>query len=129
MECKSRILTTHWSGERRPYRRVLGAKTLIGDTAWSFDGDYLGKIKEVMIDLQSGRVAYVVLSIGGLLGIGEKLFAVPWDSLLIDEGNKQFVVDATLRQLENVPGFAKDKWPDAADPDWRAQIHGYYHRP
>jgi hypothetical protein len=57
--------------ERVAYRRVLGAKTLTGDTAWSFDGDYLGKIKEIMIDLQSGPVAYVVLSIGGLLGIGE----------------------------------------------------------
>jgi hypothetical protein len=56
-----------------------------------------------------------------------KLFAVTWDALLIGEGNKQIVVHATLQQFENVPDFAKGKWPDAADPDWRAQIHGYYH--
>jgi hypothetical protein len=59
-------------------RRVLGASTLTGDRVRNSAGDDLGKIEEIMIDLASGRVAYAVLSFGGFLGIGDKLFAVPW---------------------------------------------------
>ena len=126
MDRGSRVLTTHKSGSGRRYRRVLGAKTLTSDRVRNCSGDELGKVKEIMIDLQSGRVAYVVLAYGGLLGLGEKLFAVPWDKLVVDEGNKELVLDASLEQLENAAGFAKDRWPDMADPDWRAQVHDYY---
>src|SRR4029077_12988386 len=123
MDRKSKVVTTHKSGETRRYRQVLGAKTLTGDRVRSVAGDNLGQVKEIMIDLQSGRVAYVVLSVGGFMGIGGKLFAAPWGALTIDEGNREFVIDASIQELEGAPGFAKDNWPDMANPDWRAQIH------
>jgi len=125
MDRKSKVVTTHSSGESRRYRRVLGAKTLTGDHVRSVTGDNLGRVKEIMIDLQSGRVAYVVLSFGGFMGMADKLFAAPWDAFTIDEGNRELVIDATIQQLENAPGFAKDNWPDTPSPDWRTQIHGY----
>ena len=126
MDCRSRVLTTHRSGDRRRYRRVLGAKTLTSDRVRNFAGDDLGKVKEIMVDLQSGRVAYVVLAYGGFMRFCKKLFAVPWDELMIDEGNKELVLNASVEQLENAPGFARDNWPDTADPDWRAQIHDHH---
>jgi len=118
---------TTTSRDRRR-RRVLSAGTLAGDRVRNAAGEDLGKVEEIMIDLASGRVAYVVLSFGGFLGIGDKLFAVPWQALRIDEGEHQFVLDVDRKTLENAPGFDKDNWPDMADPSFGAAIHQHYGR-
>jgi len=67
---------------------VLSASTLSGDTVRNAAGDDLGSVKEIMVDIPSGRVAYAVLSFGGFLGMGDKLFAVPWSALTVDEDEK-----------------------------------------
>jgi sporulation protein YlmC with PRC-barrel domain len=108
------------------YRRVLSASTLAGDSVRNAAGDDLGKVNEIMLDILSGRVAYAVLSFGGVLGIGNKLFAVPWNILRVDEDEKCFVMDVDKTTLENAPGFDKDNWPDMADPKWGNQIYNYY---
>jgi sporulation protein YlmC with PRC-barrel domain len=118
---------TTTSRDRRR-RRVLSAGTLAGDRIRNTAGEDLGKVEEIMIDVASGRVAYVVLSFGGFLGIGDKLFAVPWDSLRVDEGEHQFVLEVDKQTLENAPGFDKDNWPDMADPAFGASIHQHYGR-
>ena len=79
-----------------------------------------------MLDVASGRVAYAVLSYGGFLGMGQKLFAVPWSALTLDTENKRFTLDVEKDRLENAPGFDSDKWPDMADPSWQKEVHGYY---
>jgi sporulation protein YlmC with PRC-barrel domain len=114
------------SSRDRRRRRVLSAGTLAGDRVRNTAGDDLGKIEEIMIDLPTGKVAYVVLSFGGFLGIGDKLFAVPWRALRIDEGEHQFVLDIDKRTLENAPGFDKNNWPDMADPAFADMIHAHY---
>jgi len=116
------------SSRDRRRRRVLSAGTLAGDRVRNSAGEDLGKVEEIMIDLASGRVAYVVLSFGGFLGIGDKLFAVPWSALRIDEGEHQFVLDVDRHTLENAPGFDKDNWPDMADPSFGSSIHKHYGR-
>lgn len=58
-----------------------------------------------MLDVPSGRVAYAVLSFGGFLGMGEKLFAEPWSALTLDTVNKRFVLDVTKDRLTDAPGF------------------------
>jgi len=108
------------------YRRVLSASTLAGDSVRNAAGEDLGKVNEIMIDILSGRVAYAVLSFGGVLGMGSKLFAVPWNVLRVDEDEKCFVMDVDKRTLENAPGFDKDNWPDMADPKWGTQLYSYY---
>ena len=108
------------------YRRVLSASTLAGDSVQNSVGEALGKVDELMIDIPSGRVAYAVLSIGGFLGMGNKLFAVPWSALRVDEDKKIFVLDVDKKKLENAPGFDKDNWPDMADVAWGTQIYSYY---
>jgi sporulation protein YlmC with PRC-barrel domain len=108
------------------YRRVLSASTLGGDHVQNSAGEDLGKVNEIMIDIPSGKVAYAVLSFGGFLGMGNKLFALPWSALKLDEGKKCFVLDVDKKKLENAPGFDKDNWPDMADTTWGNEIFSYY---
>ena len=107
-------------------RRVLSAKTLAGDRVVNNRGEDLGKIEDLMIDLEGGRVAYGVLSFGGILGVGDKLFAIPWGALRVDEAEKRFVLNVDKELLKQAPGFDKNNWPDMADPAWGAQLYGYY---
>lgn len=110
----------------KEYRRVLSASTLVGDTVRNPQGTEIGKVEEMMLDLMDGRVAYVVLSFGGFLGIGEKLFAIPWRHVSVDEANKCLVVDIPKEKLEKAQGFDKDNWPDMSDPSWEQVNEGYY---
>jgi sporulation protein YlmC with PRC-barrel domain len=112
----------------RKFRRVLSASTLAGDSVKNAEGDDLGKVDEIMIDIPSGRVAYAVLSFGGILRMGNKLFAVPWEVLTIDEDQKCFILNVDRATLENAPGFDKDNWPDMADQAWGTQIYSHYGR-
>ena len=74
----------------RRFRRVLAANTLAGDSVMNSAGEDLGKVDKIMINTASGRVAYVVLSFGGFMRMGNKLFAVPWDVLTVDQDRKCF---------------------------------------
>ena len=76
--------------------------------------------------MRSRRIAYAVLSFGGVLGMGEKLFAVPWSALKLDTVNKRFTLDINKDRLEGAPGFDKGAWPRMADRSWATQVHSYY---
>ena len=82
-----------------------------------------------MLDVRGGRIAYAVLAVGGVLGIGEKFFAIPWRSLTLDTDNKQFILDVDKERLQNAPGFDKEHWPSMADPRWATSIYEYYDTP
>jgi sporulation protein YlmC with PRC-barrel domain len=109
-----------------PGPELMGADTLLGKDVYNRQDESLGDVKEIMIDMRSGKVVYAVLSFGGFLGIGEKLFAVPWSALMLDTVNKRFLLDADRQKLENAPGFDPDHWPDMADQTWRASVDEYY---
>ena len=109
-----------------PTRRVMSAASLASDSLRNKAGEKVGSITDIMIDLPSGRVAYAVLSFGGILGFGEKLFAIPWEALTLDEDNKCFILDIDKGTLENAPGFDKNNWPDMADASWGTDLHNYY---
>ena len=79
-----------------------------------------------MLDISNGKVCYAVLSFGGFLGMGDKLFAVPWNALKLDTENKRFELNVKKDRLKDAPGFEKDDWPDMADQSWVAEIHSYY---
>jgi sporulation protein YlmC with PRC-barrel domain len=105
---------------------MMGAKTLIGEEVYGDNNEYLGDIKEIMLEMDAGKVAYAVLSFGGFIGLREKLFAVPWDALKLDTVNERFVLNVDTDRLENAPGFDKDDWPDMSDKAWAHVIRGYY---
>ena len=106
--------------------KVMSASTLTGDNVVNIQNENLGKIEHIMLDLASGRVAYAVLSFGGFLGVGNKLFALPWSSLTVDTASKQLVLNVDKKLLENAPGFDEENWPDMADRTWATGINKYY---
>lgn len=109
-----------------PGPRLMGADTLVGNDVYNKQDEDLGDIKEIMLDTSSGEVCYAVLSFGSFLGMGEKLFAVPWKALTLDTENKRFVLDVDKERLKDAPGFDKEQWPNMADQSWSNDIHTYY---
>ena len=109
-----------------PGPELMGAETLIGDLVFNHQGEELGEIKEIMLDMRNGKVGYAVMSFGGFLGMGDKLFAVPWNALKLDTRNHRFVLHVEKDRLTDAPGFDKGRWPDMADHAWTANIHNYY---
>lgn len=105
---------------------VMSASTLTGDTIRNRKDETLGTIEDIMIDIGDSRIAYAVLSVGGFLGMGDKYFAVPWDSLELDTANKCMVLNTDKEAFEKAPGFDKDNWPDFADRVWGASIYNHY---
>ncbi|MBZ0292733.1 MAG: PRC-barrel domain-containing protein [Anaerolineae bacterium] len=106
--------------------RVLSASTLMHTGVVNPKGESLGQIEEFMLDLDAGRVAYAVLSFGGFMGLGDKLFAIPWEMMQFDTDRERIILDITRERLENAPGFDKNNWPSTANDDWLNKIYSYY---
>ncbi|QBQ99093.1 PRC-barrel domain-containing protein [Paraburkholderia pallida] len=107
-----------------PY--IMAARTLDGDRVFSLDNEEIGKIKDIMLDVERRRVAYAVMSSGGFLGIGDKLLALPWAALTLDTTRKCFVLNVASERVKTAPGFDKDHWPSMADVGWATTLNEYY---
>jgi sporulation protein YlmC with PRC-barrel domain len=114
------------TGHAGPGPALMGADTLLGDGVVNGANEDLGDIKEIMLDMNTGQVAYAVLAFGGFLGMHEKLFAVPWQALHLDTVNKRFVLDVEKERLKHAPGFDKHAWPDMSDVQWASLVHSFY---
>lgn len=79
-----------------------------------------------MLDPETGRVAYAVLSFGGFLGFGGKLYAVPWCALELDADQRSFILNASKETLERAPVFHEEDWPDFTDQEWGHRVHRFY---
>jgi len=111
---------------RGPGPELMGAETLIGNDVVNAKDESLGSIKEIMLDMRSGKIGYAVLSFGGFLGMGEKLFAVPWTALALDTKNKRFVLNVEKDRLKGAPGFDATHWPNMVDQSWMNEVHSFY---
>jgi sporulation protein YlmC with PRC-barrel domain len=109
-----------------PGPRLMTAATLIGDDIVNPLGEKLGRLHDIMLDVPNGRIAYAVLSTGGVLGVGERLFAVPWQMLQLNTDDRNMILDIAKERIELAPGFDKNQWPSMADPTWGTQVHDYY---
>lgn len=105
---------------------ILSSSTLTGDNVVGRDGETLGTLKDLMIDLPSGTVAYAVLARGGFGGVGEKLFAVPWSLLSVDTDNERLTLDVDEQLLDDSPGFDPDNWPSFSDMAWRSSVDRHF---
>ena len=105
---------------------VLSTNKVIGDSVVNRAGENLGKIEELMLDLEKGRVAYAVLSFGGFMGMGEKLFAVPFEALKLDASREHFTLDVDKEKLKNAPSFDTNHPPKASDRTWGAEVYKFY---
>jgi sporulation protein YlmC with PRC-barrel domain len=118
--------SSQYTNAEGPGPRLMSASTLEGDKVVNRQGEDLGEIDEIMLDVPRGKIAYAVMSAGGLMGIGEKLFAIPWSALTLDTDNKCFVLDVEKQRLKDAPGFDKDHWPSMADQQFSTQVHTFY---
>ena len=88
---------------------------ICGSGVTGADGEALGTITEIMFDTDDGRVAYAVLAYGGMLGVGEKLFAIPWVAFEVEAASGEISLPLTRDRLDALPGFDKDAWPTEPD--------------
>lgn len=119
-------LKTNGNGLGHSLRHLVSSSSLQSNAVKNAEGDSLGDIKDIMIDVRDGSISYVVLSFGGLLGMGKKYFAVPWQAFKLDQVEKCFRLDISKDRLKDAPGFDHDAWPDMADQTWSKSIHTYY---
>jgi len=104
------------------------ASSIIGTKVVNPKAESLGDIKEIVIDPSTGRVAYVVVSFGGFLSMGEKLFAIPFSSFEYNLANNEYVLHVPKERLENAPGFDAEHWPSMSDEKWNRDVYKYYGR-
>ncbi|MCH8531882.1 MAG: PRC-barrel domain-containing protein [Saccharospirillum sp.] len=107
---------------------LLSAGTITGDEVCNMQEEKLGKIQDLVLDIGEGKVRYAVLASGGFLGMGDRLFAIPWSALKLDKENRRFKLDINAERLKDAPGFDKDNWPDMTDSTWHSSIESYYVR-
>lgn len=110
-----------------PVKR-LTATSLVGDSIENSEGDDLGSVNDLMINLLNGQVEYVVVEFGGVLGVGEKLFAIPFSEFTVNEEREVLILDRSSDYLKNSPGFDKDHWPDTNDHDAYFENVGNYYQ-
>lgn len=96
-------------------RRTLPVSSLLGSRVVNLQGEDLGDVTEVMLDAESGSVAYAVLRVTHLLGMREHLFALPWPSIHPDLEAGRVVVDLSKERLQHSKGFDRSHWPDHGD--------------
>ena len=109
-------------------RKAFQSNNVIGLPVKNPEKEDLGTIEEVVIDIERGTVAYVVLSFSGFFGFSEKFFAIPWSEFNLEHGEDGpfFLLDTDRKKLSRLPGFNKQDWPDRAAADWDAAIDDHY---
>lgn len=106
---------------------VVPASKIIGETVVNRQSENVGKIDELVIDAKKNRIIYAVLSFGGFMGMGNKLFAMPWEAFEFSTTENKLVLNVDKEKLKAAPGFEKgDKWPDFKDKLWGESIYNYY---
>ena len=104
----------------------LSATSIIGDGVENMSEEKLGKIDDLMVNLNTGHIEYAILDFGSFLGIGGKLFAIPFSELKVEPNRKIFVLNRDKEYLKNIPGFDKDHWPDTNDHRYFNEVNTYW---
>jgi sporulation protein YlmC with PRC-barrel domain len=105
---------------------LLGTTSFYGDSVYDVAGRFVGEIEELVVDIESGRIAYALMAIGGFLGMGRQLFAMPWAAVTVDRTYQRCVINVDLERLIGAPAPDGDLLPRMADPDWARALHAYF---
>jgi len=128
---RSQVRRSGYQDPEKPGAPVTRASKLIGAPVKNSAGEDLGKIEDIVMEPNGGRVRYAVLSFGGFLGVGDKWFAVPWRYMTIEFDKEKkdrfhFVYNVDKEKLKKAPGFDKSNWPDFGDSKWTLEIDTFF---
>jgi hypothetical protein len=115
--------------EKRETATLIGSDKVEGTNVYRSNGDKIGSIERVMLDKQSGKVAYAVMSFGGFLGIGHDHYPVPWSLLTYSPRLGGYEVNISDQQLKGAPSYANDNDWDWEDRKRAQQVFDYYRVP
>src|ERR1035441_182316 len=102
------------------------ASDLIGMEVKNNQNEKLGKVNDLAVDVESGRIVYVILSTGGFIGIGDTLHAVPPGALHHDVATKTLQLDADKEKLNAAPKFEMAKWAECCNSNQVADVYSQY---
>ncbi|MBK6264072.1 PRC-barrel domain-containing protein [Marivirga sp. S37H4] len=106
---------------------ILSTSTLEGSKVKNLSDETIGDIKDIMLDAETGEVAYAVLSVNtGFLNLESKYFAIPWQVFSFNTVDEVLVLDIDKERLKNSPGFDKDNWPTGPQTEFINEINTYY---
>jgi sporulation protein YlmC with PRC-barrel domain len=112
--------------EAKETSRLISADKVEGTAVYNPAGEKIGKIENIMIDKQSGKVAYAVMSFGGFLGVGDKYYPLPWSMLKYDTRLSGYVVNLDKKVLEGAPAYESRDRIDWDDEKWSRRVHDHY---
>lgn len=104
---------------------LIASDKVEGTAVFNRNGDKLGTISNFMVGKRNGRVEYAVLSFGGLFGMGERNYPLPWNMLTYDTDQGGYVVDLDKERLEDAPSFERGREP-TFDRTYGEQVYGHY---
>jgi sporulation protein YlmC with PRC-barrel domain len=90
------------------------------------EGEDMGQVQNFMVDLNTGRIPFVVVVFGGTLGLTDKWFAIPWELLGWRTRDRKFILDLPREKLKKAPGIDKSKWPEEIDLAWLENVYVYF---
>jgi sporulation protein YlmC with PRC-barrel domain len=125
-DAKSSQTASKASADAKQTGRDVRASNVIGKNVENAEGENLGEIKDLIVDIGNQRVHYAVLEGGGTLGMGDKLFAYPVSAFKPQADGDKLVLNVDKDRLKNAPGFDKDKWPDWTDNRYRGEVDRYF---
>jgi sporulation protein YlmC with PRC-barrel domain len=111
------------SSNRSSQSKLISSNDVQGTEVYGAEGNNVGEIDHLIIDKQSGRVAYAVMSFGGFMGLGHSHYPIPWSALTYDKSLGGFRTAITEKMLKDAPEFSDDSWQDR---DWETKTHQYY---
>jgi sporulation protein YlmC with PRC-barrel domain len=109
-----------------PNRAFISSEDVEGCGVYDKNGNSIGEVDHLMIEKESGRVVYAVISFGGFLGLGHSHYPLPWAKLSYDTDLGGFTTDVTEQQLKDSPAFSDDSWDNRT---WEGDVHSYYDVP
>jgi hypothetical protein len=113
------------TAQSQSWQLHLGS-SIIGSNVKNPQGKDLGKMKDLVVNADDNRVVYAVVSSGGVLGVGEKLFAVPLSVLKRAAEANTFILEIGQEQIPNAPEFNQHNWPQMTDPQWITSVYTFY---
>jgi sporulation protein YlmC with PRC-barrel domain len=116
------------SGQQQRGQQLYRGSKIIGSVVRDARNRKIGEIKDLVLDADRGEVAYAIVNFGGVMGVGAKYHALPWQTLEASDDGKYYVLHADRETIMQAPGFDRGRWPDMADRKWAAETDRYWSR-